>query len=466
MSGARQLITLSICISLFAGCSGGGNNEGEGGTPGVTTVTTTNHYIRAGATGTESGNDWTNACTSFSGSCTFVRGDIYYVADGSYGSQTFSTEKAGTTLITVKKATVADHGTSTGWLDTFGDGVADWANGWIFTNNTGYYLLTGVSRTSATSGHGFLVGSASVCNEQIINIGVSGADPSDHLTFEYIELRGPGYGANDSCNSCGLYNNATNGTTNNITVRYSYSTGMFVPLLTNRASDFLVEYNYFDGSQSSPSTHGEVWSLDSTDNVIFRWNFVHNPEGTAAIAVINGGTGPFVAPTNANTASNWEIYGNVFEQRNYSVAPGHNPGVGGIIWCINDTRNRNFCDKWKFFNNTISGFSMGTTAARLQFDSVSGVTQTIARNNIWDSNSNGAPHTNVTLSHNWYRNTSHTAESNEQAGSSNPFVSSSTGDYHLSGATNAASLTSDPSGNTVDMDGVARSTPDRGAFEF
>src|SRR5690348_11914306 len=86
-----------------------------------------NHYIRAGATGNGSGTDWTNACSGFSGSCAIsglVRGDTYYVADGSYGSQTFDTANSGSSVITIIKATVANHGTATGWSDTFGDGQA------------------------------------------------------------------------------------------------------------------------------------------------------------------------------------------------------------------------------------------------------------------------------------------------------------------------------------------------------
>src|SRR5581483_5070523 len=81
-----------------------------------------NHFVRAGATGTGSGADWTNACTGFTGSCavaSLVRGDTYYVATGTYSTSTFSTATSGTLVITIKGATVADHGTDTGWSSAF-----------------------------------------------------------------------------------------------------------------------------------------------------------------------------------------------------------------------------------------------------------------------------------------------------------------------------------------------------------
>ena len=109
-----------------------------------------NHYIRQGAAGTGSGLDWTNACTDFTGACavgSLVRGDTYYVADGTYAGRTFSTAASGTTLITIKKATVADHGIATGWSDSFGDGAcpastcAQFSGAWVFT--TPYWLVDG-----------------------------------------------------------------------------------------------------------------------------------------------------------------------------------------------------------------------------------------------------------------------------------------------------------------------------------
>ena len=62
-----------------------------------------NHYILDGASG--NGSSWSNAWDSLPS--TLVRGDTYYIADGSYGSYTFNDAQSGSTLIYIKKATVA-----------------------------------------------------------------------------------------------------------------------------------------------------------------------------------------------------------------------------------------------------------------------------------------------------------------------------------------------------------------------
>src|ERR1700754_1598691 len=48
-----------------------------------------NHYIRAGSTGAQTGNDWSSAWPALPS--TLVRGDTYYIADGTYSGRTFST---------------------------------------------------------------------------------------------------------------------------------------------------------------------------------------------------------------------------------------------------------------------------------------------------------------------------------------------------------------------------------------
>src|SRR5262245_2662137 len=90
----------------------------------------TNRYVTSGGAGAKDGSDWSNACDGFTGACnaaSLVRGDTYFVADGDYtndGALTFSTTASGVTRITIKKAILADHGTSTGWTNVMGAGQA------------------------------------------------------------------------------------------------------------------------------------------------------------------------------------------------------------------------------------------------------------------------------------------------------------------------------------------------------
>src|SRR5687767_4517693 len=82
-------------------------------------VEAANHYIRAGAAGSVPCSDWTsaNACNALP--ATLVRGDTYYIAGGNYAGYTFDDAAVGTTTITIKHATINDHGTATGWNDAF-----------------------------------------------------------------------------------------------------------------------------------------------------------------------------------------------------------------------------------------------------------------------------------------------------------------------------------------------------------
>ena len=82
-----------------------------------------NHYIRDGASG--DGSNWTNAWDDLP--ATLIRGDTYYVADGTYaGGYVFDDAADGTKTITIKKAIESDHGTDTGWSSAYGDGQAVW----------------------------------------------------------------------------------------------------------------------------------------------------------------------------------------------------------------------------------------------------------------------------------------------------------------------------------------------------
>ncbi len=76
-------------------------------------------YIRDGAGG--DGSDWANALDDLPG--TLERDTVYLVADGAYAGGTLSAG-AGTSPVTIVKATAASHGTEIGWHPGLGDGTA------------------------------------------------------------------------------------------------------------------------------------------------------------------------------------------------------------------------------------------------------------------------------------------------------------------------------------------------------
>src|SRR4029077_7578035 len=102
-------------------------------------------FCRSGATGNGSGSDWTNAVTTLSALNTVLtRGEIGYVAKGTgiYGGATLNKAAAGATPITIKRATVADHGSGTGWVDSY-DGQGGINATLVFS--TGYWVWDGVT---------------------------------------------------------------------------------------------------------------------------------------------------------------------------------------------------------------------------------------------------------------------------------------------------------------------------------
>ena len=143
-----------------------------------------NHYIRAGATGTADGSDWTNAFTHIPKNALhatgafLTRGDTYYVASGDYSdvSISYNTAASGALVITFKKATVADHGTETGWSDAYATGQAVFGNAAL---STGYWTFdgaTGGGPGAWDSGHGFkfiTAPAASIFGSGIVNQDVS-----------------------------------------------------------------------------------------------------------------------------------------------------------------------------------------------------------------------------------------------------------------------------------------------------
>lgn len=79
-------------------------------------------YVRAGAEPGGDGSDWARAWTVLPDP--LARGEVLLVAAGSYPGYTFDDPAVDTASITVLRATVAEHGTDTGWDDTF-DGAAE-----------------------------------------------------------------------------------------------------------------------------------------------------------------------------------------------------------------------------------------------------------------------------------------------------------------------------------------------------
>lgn len=396
-----------------------------------------NHYIRAGAAGSATGADWTNAWTDLP--TTFVRGDTYYVADGTYGSHVFNTALSGATYIYIKKAITSDHGTDTGWISMYGDGTATFDR-WTF--NTGYYFIDG-QFGSGEGSYGFTVRPAT-CGTNVKTVdSVNGAA---YVTIRYTELTGCGEDRVDSADDILYLGRATNWT---ISHCYLHDTNRTAVLFAGGCQNNVIEYSSLCRRHSNGTTHGEGLSTVGTNNNnILRYNRWYDFQGTGYVVIQNG------------TNSGWQIYSNAF----YATNPQRYDVSNGIITtCTGDTATN-----MRVYNNTFANII--TVSDRYPWPvNWNETTGNVFINNLcWNTIE---PRNVATRSHNLYNNSTYASnETNGQyysAAATSLFVNFSNYDFRLNIATNQGySL---PSPYNVDITGSvygADGTWDRGAYEF
>lgn len=456
-----------------------------------------NHYVRAAASGDGSGSDWANACADFSGSCAvsgLVRGDTYYVGTGTYPSRLFNTAVSGTSVITVKGATAADHGAGTGWsaaygVDvsqaqfTLGSAVADYGtlietSYFVFDGNTGsgsdiaaygFRQMPPASCPNDTQGGLFIavLSSATTTTDVTVkHVAVSGCDP---LTYTVIA---------NAFQVCGNPSYCTN-----ITLANNYVENSVKFVQASSMANSLIERNYIRNVGSNTGAHAELISINnchSSDGGVCTGHTTQCVQGECAsnnvvrynwFGGISGAsiTGGIVAlQGHVYGLKDWQIYGNVFLACN-----GGNGcitvGDGGVV-----------LEHTLIYNNTfVSDSSTGNDLienSQFSADCLLSIAPPIFKNNlIYGSAAGfrecpGGP--SIVHDYNSYLNVTTTpaTETHIQTGSTDPFVSYSAsccgGNYHLTDGT-----TVDPGVDlgityAVDLDGVTRSTWSRGAYQF
>lgn len=417
-----------------------------------TTQALADRYVREGALGSGNGSDWTNAYTSIANAeANVTRGETIWMADGTYGAVTFNVPASGTSRIYVKKATTAAHGTDTGWANAYGDGVATFtASGTVVEFETAYWTFDGVSRTSATSGHGF----------KILKTGTTNATYGIHLdtaSASNIVISNVEITHNDACTSTNLDANqsgirSAGSGADYVTVSYSYIHDMpFNLIIAVNASNWTVEHNYFARSHSTASSHGQAiyMGFSYATGWAIRYNTFKDINGSAWIFM-------------STLVENVDIYGNVFWEDADSV----DCGIYSANYVV-DTNSSSTANNIRFHNNTMIDIDgRGSGSGGVNFDAGSGNT---AYNNLWyGAVVPGASFSNVTHNYNAFSGSSAFSENNAQTGIlSSIFTGYATGNFRLISPTSAGTSLSipynfAPDGNTRGADGVW----DRGAFEY
>ena len=439
------------------------------------------HVVTPAGSGTKSGNDWTNAFAGLP--ATLVRGDIYYLADGTYSDYTFSTAESGSTLITIKKAISSDHCTDTGWvLGTMGSGQA------IFLASNGFGTGLAIRKNfftidgqggagEGTTPYGIVIdshicgqGGAGFCRD--LAIGDAGAVTD--IVVKHIEVKGFCTGIsvaacttklNQPVDDSALYFVGQRLTVQNVWM-HDFGSTTFVG---GGTSDIIFDHVFLQHNNSNAITHENgINTSGNVDRFTIRYSSFHDIQGTGHITALNSGT--------AASLDAWQIYGNYFW---WTTGVDHGAGTSNLIGCING----NNCTNWKIYNNTIQniggGGATGTTGIWWQ----NGATGSVEiRDNIWLGNLLTPIHllpsaVAVTEDHNSCLNEldctsfTGTADVSVTSGVPNPFVDSTNGNFHLVNETNqgvgngmafAFPFNTDPDGNVRCSDG----TCERGAFEF
>jgi hypothetical protein len=404
------------------------------------------HYVRQGATGNGSGSDWTNACSGFSGSCaigSLVRGDVYYVAEGNYGTVTLDRAASGSSVITIKKATSANHGTNTGWSDTFGDGQAVFANIYAITD---YWVIDGQTRNESdwanTSAYGIRVTGEVHANT------ISYGRGSNNMTFRYMDVGGPPSATYSAGNpDHGFYVGGFGSALSNWTISRSHIHNVNrVPFQLAGASNITIEYSWLGPNWNKETIRGQI----RASNIIIRYNVLKNgcqngPEHegcTADIGMWDGGAGAFDGS---------QIYGNVIWR---TVTDWVSDGVIFIGGDGGASAAGASANNVLVYNNTIVSASQSGNQ-NIRFPGSH--TGNIARNNIWYVTAGGLTGCSANV-----------CDNNSVYTTSHPFTTTNpaNGVFQLRDALAGVALSGVYG---VDLLGVNRGADgiwDRGAFEF
>jgi len=435
-----------------------------------------NRYIRAEATGANNGTSWTDAWASFS-SVAWTRGDTYYVASGLY-PENVTISVSGSSWLYIKKATVGEHGTDTGWNDSYASGPAEIRGNCAVTGTnianplrilSSFIDVDGVTG-SDNSGHGIKIALAG-CSDTTWATGgivILGAG-SDSIHLNHMDISGGGFGTYYSTDGLYQVQLATNPaidievkntwihdvSRNGITIGGQQGTSF-----SAGSRGFLFENSHVErtGGCTYPNWHGQgvqIYGGGGTSYVIFRNSKFIDISGTGYIAFLGG-----------SAYDNTRIYNNIF----YSTDKAQFTASPGVITVLDSALSS---DNLQVYNNTFYNIDLkGVT------NWTSSGSGNELKNNIFVNSSFSYGNIGFIFENNDYYNNTYNSsvtwryfnEPGYQTETADPFVSSAGYDFRLVSTANAvnsgANLGSTFSSDFVDVSRPQGSAWDIGAYEY
>lgn len=407
---------------------------------------TTVKYIRAGASGANNGTDWTNAYTAIP--ATLTRDCLYYIANGNYAGMEFDTAASGTDLIVIRHATIAEHGTETGWSDSYASQTC-FTGGISFTSE--YWIIDGQTGGGASGNWSGNFGiKITETSDEVPLIGVGtpgGSHESGNIILRHIDFIGKGsaatHGGSYSNDGLAVYGN------DDIVLSYYHMSGIGRCPFFLSAGDFVAEHGWVESYHAGAVIHGEIasiWPFSAPlGDVTFRYNLFTDIKSTGGLIWDSDGT-----------SAAFYVYGNVFYKPAGAVWDEANGLIGG--WTARVFSNV------RVYNNTFINVDQKCLS-----DLSTTYSNNAAYNNIFCNCD--APTFSRFANHdyNFFIGSGTTqGEAHGIAASlSFPFVDYTGLDFRLSAATSAgmtlsSPFDSDPLGNVRGDDGVW----DLGAFDY
>jgi hypothetical protein len=436
------------------------------------------HTVTPSGSGSQTGADWNNAYAGIP--ATLTRGDIYYLADGSYPAYTFSEGASGTTTVELRKAQSYDNCTATGWsTGAMGSAQAKFSGNPAIRVNGPYFTMNGNGNSTA-SGCGGAPGT-SVTSEPPtpsdcgISLAGSGGTTSGALNvislgssnakFNYVELVASGTNNIGGSGSLEVFGAGSGGY---LTITHMYARNSGCVYVQDIGTNSLIDHSYFWGTEvygapGSEACHGQAeFESGGTNNGVRSDNVYRDITGTAVWTFAAG----------AGTNNNWQFYNNVV----FFSSPQNSFGglTDAVLDCINSGVE---CTNFTFVQNTISNCLangvFGAVSCGIMFENGNG--SYIAENNLWYSNPSGrisfcCSGTSITEDYNSFLNNSASPGSgahdvNVASGAPDPFANWQGSNFNLTSDNadwNSRLALGSP--YTTDVNGTTF-TSDRGAYQ-
>lgn len=409
-------------------------------------------YVDPNAASGGDGMSWSTAFNALPSSPT--RGLTYWCAKGTLPGKTFNTAVSSTTVITIKKATVAAHGTNTGWSNSMADAPTVFNGGLTFS--TGYWEMDGqygswLDGSDGTGDYGFEIIETDSQTPILAFIG------GTQQVIKHFRAQGRtdiGTGGGSLANDAFRLEGSIGVTLSDFEVTDCGRCGVW-----GRPRTTVIERGWFKSHHSGGASdiHSELMSLWAVGGAVGNCTIRHNLFSHAE------STGGIMFDSVTNKTATCKIYGNVFAK--LAGTRTWNSGGNGLIgsWDSNGS-GRAFM---LVFHNTFHNITTADAATIFGGNGLDFGSNEL-RNNLFVACNSPSDVSDFSagVSHNHFIGspTFGTNQSSHTAGT-DPFVNAAARDFRIkAGITIPVGTNQQGTVGTVDGYGATR-TNIRGAFE-